>query len=141
MQASHGSTVQSLADQWAGTTCFLDGKSAQIRGRLRDFAIVAQDFGPLQVEFSWPAVDRIMQRDRRFSSGAEESRPVTLITLRRGTDCWLSIVNSPEVIDLFGTGILPTAYTAQCPADKVLASIRKLNPAAIVVLESEGGAE
>ena len=48
--------------------CTLDGKPALIYGRLNRFAIVAQVGGPLDVEFSWKAVKRIMDKDQRFSS-------------------------------------------------------------------------
>ena len=48
--------------------CFLDGKPALIYGRLNRFATVAQVGGPLEAEFSWRAVKRIMDKDRRFSS-------------------------------------------------------------------------
>lgn len=48
--------------------CTLDGKSAHVVGRLLDFAIVAQLDGPLNVEFSWEAVQRILNKDGKFSS-------------------------------------------------------------------------
>ena len=48
-----------------GTT--LNGKPANVSGRLNDFATVAEIKGPLAVAFSWQAVKRIMQRDGVFT--------------------------------------------------------------------------
>ena len=46
----------------------LDGEPARIVGRLNPFATVAQVKGPLALEWSWEAVKRIMDNDRKFSS-------------------------------------------------------------------------
>jgi hypothetical protein len=39
-----------------------------------------------------------------------------------------------EVVQLFGTDILPTAYTDSAPAEMVCREIQKLNPDKLVVL-------
>jgi hypothetical protein len=48
--------------------CTLDDKPAKIVGRLRRFPIVAQIDEPLEAEFSWEAVKRILDKDGKFSS-------------------------------------------------------------------------
>ena len=42
-------------------------------------------------------------------------------------------VNMPEIVDLFGTDTLPTAFTAAAPAKLVLAELEKRNPGVLVV--------
>ena len=42
-------------------------------------------------------------------------------------------INMPDVVDLFGTDTLPTAFTAAAPAERVLAELRKRNPGILVV--------
>ena len=41
---------------------------------------------------------------------------------------WMCRNSDPAVRQLFGTDVLPTAFTARASADMVLAEIRKLNP-------------
>lgn len=53
---------------------------------------------------------------------------IILIYTPRG---WLAQHSGPhafEVVDLFGTDTIPTAFTAQAPSEVVAAEIRKLNP-------------
>ena len=60
---------RTMAERWVCADCWLDGIAARISGRLNQFATVTQLDGPrMAVEFSWPAVDRIMQHNQRFSS-------------------------------------------------------------------------
>ena len=42
--------------------------------------------------------------------------------------------HAAETIELFGTATLPTAFTAQAPAERVLAAITRLNPGCVVEL-------
>lgn len=42
-----------------------------------------------------------------------------------------------KIINLFGTHILPTAFTAAAPAHQVLSAIQQLNPTADVWLDNE----
>lgn len=48
--------------------CWLDGQPAKIIGWSLDFPQIAQTNGPLSLEWSWATVNRIMSKDRRFSS-------------------------------------------------------------------------
>lgn len=51
------------------------------------------------------------------------------ITIRWSKEGWLADFHHDEGIrKLFGGTVLPTAFTAQAPAAKVLASIQALNP-------------
>lgn len=48
--------------------------------------------------------------------------------------CWcVTHINMPDIVDLFGTDTLPTAFTAAAPAELVLAELRKRNPGVLVV--------
>lgn len=61
--------VTSIANDYAGQPCFLDGKPAIVQGRQRPFAIIASlKDSARRVEFAWPTVARIMQRDGEFRS-------------------------------------------------------------------------
>ena len=42
-------------------------------------------------------------------------------------------INMPDIVDLFGTDTLPTAFTPSAPAELVLAELRKRNPGVLVV--------
>jgi len=53
-------------DELVGTKCFLNGKPAQIYGRLLDFPIVAQINNLLEVEYTWKTVQRIINDDGKF---------------------------------------------------------------------------
>ena len=57
-----------LATKYAGMDCTLDGKPARVYGRKLIFAIIAQFDSSLEVEYSWPTVDRIMQAGGQFRS-------------------------------------------------------------------------
>jgi hypothetical protein len=62
---------------------------------------------------------------------------MTTITLYRGADSWLAHWqgdDAAEIKRLFGTDILPTAYTAQAAGDTVQAEISRLNPERVVRL-------
>ena len=48
--------------------CTLDGKPAKVIGRRLDFAVVAMIDRLHGVEYSWPAVKRILDNDGKFSS-------------------------------------------------------------------------
>jgi hypothetical protein len=48
--------------------CSLDGEPAKVIGRKNEFATVVQIDGPLAIEFSWPAVKRILNANGCFSS-------------------------------------------------------------------------
>ena len=41
---------------------------------------------------------------------------------------WMTLHSDPAVKQAFGTDVLPTAYTANAPQERVLQSIRDLNP-------------
>jgi hypothetical protein len=59
---------------------------------------------------------------------------VETIVLYRTPQGWMSRTDNPQVAELFGTDTLPTAFTADAPADDVLAAIQKLNPDAYVLV-------
>jgi hypothetical protein len=63
-------TKQQIADFWAGSSCFLDGKPARVTGRRNDFATVQTlDAKGPSVEFAWETVERIMtEYDAAFRS-------------------------------------------------------------------------
>lgn len=46
----------------------LDGEPAVVCGASNRWATVAQINGPLELEFSWEAVKRILDKDGKFSS-------------------------------------------------------------------------
>jgi len=48
--------------------CYLNGKFAKVYGRLNTYATVAQIDGPLAVEWSWNAVNRILHNTGKFST-------------------------------------------------------------------------
>ena len=59
----------------------------------------------------------------------------TVITLTRGASQWLATWAGPEaehVEELFGTATIPTPFSASMAPDRLLASIRALNPECIV---------
>lgn len=58
----------SLADQWAGQSCTLNGKPAKITGRLLPHGIVSEINGPISHEWAWKTIDRIMRKDKAFKS-------------------------------------------------------------------------
>ena len=63
-----------------------------------------------------------------------------MITLYRGLDEWLarwSGAGAAEIVELFGTDTLPTAWGPRAPAGVVLADIRRLNPAHVVCLRHD----
>ena len=63
------SHTQSLANNWSGSPCTLDGRPAKITGRLNPFATVASlDPSYPAAEFSWEAVNRVMWTDAKFVS-------------------------------------------------------------------------
>ena len=54
-----------------------------------------------------------------------------------GRNVWCSLHTGPhaaEIVDLFGTATIPTAFFAAMPAAEVLAEIRRLNPGVEVSL-------
>ena len=60
-----------------------------------------------------------------------------LITLKQDGGIWVGVhtgAGSDEIVDLFGTHILPTAFTANVLGTVVQDAIRKLNPEHRVVL-------
>ena len=62
---------------------------------------------------------------------------MTTITLYRGTDCWLaqwSGEDAAEIKRLFGTDILPTAFTNRAESSEVFAAIQGNNPGRLVCL-------
>ena len=58
--------AQAEKDELVGTKCFLNDEPAQIYGRLLDFPIVAQINSPLEVEYAWKSVQRIIDGDGKF---------------------------------------------------------------------------
>ena len=50
------------------------------------------------------------------------------ITLIRTDDGWLALHTDPQVVDSFGTGLLPTAFGPSAQPETVLKEIRRLNP-------------
>jgi hypothetical protein len=61
----------------------------------------------------------------------------TIILFRRPGDCWLSQHSDPEVRCLFGSDTISTAFTANAPAEVVVAEIRRLNPGVYVSVQGE----
>jgi len=58
-----------------------------------------------------------------------------MMVLYRGEDCWMVLTDDPHVRRLFGTNRLPTAYTLDLPAVRVLQQIQELNPDCEVAVE------
>ena len=58
---------------------------------------------------------------------------------QRGSDrvIWFARTDDPATEELFGTGVLPTAFMGAMPGAEVLERIRELNPEADVVLADE----
>jgi hypothetical protein len=56
------------------------------------------------------------------------------ITLFRTASVWMAKTDSAEVLSIFGTDTIPTAYMANADAAFVMAEIRRLNPSANVSL-------
>lgn len=47
---------------------------------------------------------------------------------------WMVQDDNPQVRELFGTDVIPTAFTSQAEPGRVLATIQALNPGVQVVL-------
>lgn len=45
---------------------------------------------------------------------------------------WMAKFSEPEIVELFGTDTIETAFMAAAPADRVLPEIQALNPHCIV---------
>jgi len=54
------------------------------------------------------------------------------ITLFIGDGYWQTQHDDPEVMELFGTDVIPTPFSSSIPKEKVLADLIKLNPDRIV---------
>ena len=50
---------------------------------------------------------------------------------------WLVQTDDPEVHRLFGTDVIPTAFTARAEPERVLAAIRALNPGEHVIIQEQ----
>ena len=61
-------------------------------------------------------------------------KEIETIWLFKDADSWCIQTDKQATIDLFGTDILPTAFTTQAPTEMVLARIQELNPDAIIEL-------
>lgn len=62
----------------------------------------------------------------------EFSGPAMILSCTR--QGWMAKhINMPDVIELFGTDTLPTAFTAAAPVELVLAELEKRNPGVLVV--------
>jgi len=58
---------KTIADKWAGQSCTYQGKPAKICGRLLDYGTVAPlDPSVPSIEYSWEAIDRVMNNGRNF---------------------------------------------------------------------------
>ena len=58
---------QKIADKWTSQLCTLDGQMAIVCGRLNNFASIRSIDEPWKyAQFSWIAVDRIMNKDKAF---------------------------------------------------------------------------
>ena len=55
----------------------------------------------------------------------------------REAKCWLAKDSDPQVVELFGTDTLPTAYTLSATAEQVIAGLQKRNPAKSIMLRKE----
>ncbi len=59
---------------------------------------------------------------------------MTNIRIFKSNNSWIAQSDDPEVKRLFGTDMIPTAFTERAPASVVLAELRRLNPDATVEL-------
>lgn len=57
------------------------------------------------------------------------------ITLFRGRNGWMARYTDPQVIGLFASDTIPTAYTNHTNPEDVLRNIQRLNPDCIVTIE------
>lgn len=65
-QIQSANARQSLADQWAGERCTLNGKQAAIGGRLNKFATITTLDTSESAEYNWYAVALTMEGDGNF---------------------------------------------------------------------------
>lgn len=60
------------------------------------------------------------------------------IQLFRGENAWMARSSNPELVRLFGTDTIPTAFTTEANATEVRHRIQELNPNAQVEVLLEG---
>ena len=59
------------------------------------------------------------------------------ITLYVFDDAWMARFSNPAIARIMGSPVVPTSFTAQAPAERVLARIRALNPECDVRLSTK----
>lgn len=59
---------RAVAEKWSGEDCTLNGKPARVTGRLEPFASVRGDDGITLAVYSWEAVSRVMESNRKFKA-------------------------------------------------------------------------
>jgi len=67
----------------------------------------------------------------REDTQLEEESAMNKIILRRSDNCWTAEYlgeHRPEIVSLFGTAVLPTAFVARANLKVVRREIEKLNP-------------
>ena len=55
-----------IANRWSGEKCQLDGETAKVTGRLNECATIASLESENSDDYSWDAVERIMNGDQLF---------------------------------------------------------------------------
>jgi hypothetical protein len=68
--------------------------------------------------------------------------PQNIISLSIGRDSWLATYRGPhaaEIIELFGTDTIPTAFTPAAPLSTVRDFIRSKHPGATIIARPIGG--
>ena len=67
-RSREGNGVNSIALEYAGKRCLLNGKPAVISGRKNQFATVSHVKGPLSIQWSWDAVKHVMESGGQFKA-------------------------------------------------------------------------
>lgn len=60
-----------------------------------------------------------------------------IVTIEKGHNCWMAdFGDDPEMMELFGTGLIPTPYTLHMPAEEVCTRLEALNPGYTVLISA-----
>lgn len=58
-----------------------------------------------------------------------------IIEKNEGQNCWMAdFGDDPEMLKLFGTGLIATAYTLRTPAEEVCRILQEFNPEYTVLI-------
>jgi hypothetical protein len=69
---------------------------------------------------------------KKMKSYTREGHRRETITMYKSNAGWMARFSDPEVLSLFGTDKLPTAFTVQASKEEVVTTMQALNPDALV---------